>query len=513
MRTNILFFASIAAILFFASCSKEEPSPEIVPVTTRAISVTATIPGDDPTTKVALTQSGKNINLTWEEGDQIQLAFVQGATKVKQIVTVKNITDGGTKAQFDIILPKGIINTETFDLYGVYGGGGLSGVNPTQAILPASTGNATSLNGATESVKSRNDAMLYFASKSISAANPPASVTFTHLGSLFSITVKNTGTTALISLAEARLVGVTGESQWAYNTGTGGKIYDLVSGLFSDQTSAGNYISFKAATSSLSAGATTTFWGWSPPLPSSSKVWPELKLVLRSAAADLYTTVNTKPARTALTTPVAGKSLYFYATWTGTQLVFTDVLHTVVATDLFFSEYIDGSSSNKYLEIYNGTGAQIDLANYQVNVYTNNTASPTNTYNLSGLLPNGQVVVIANASAAKYKGTINFSSSVATGYNGNDAVALRKKIPPSTTYNYVDIIGRIGNLPTTAWTSTGGFSTKEKTLVRKSSVRGGIKINPTVTVTQKADGFTTLGTEWDLYSIDDVTHLGSHTMN
>ena len=31
-------------------------------------------------------------------------------------------------------------------------------------------------------------------------------------------------------------------------------------------------------------------------------------------------------------------------------------------TELFFSEYIEGSSINKALEIYNGTGAAVDLA-------------------------------------------------------------------------------------------------------------------------------------------------------
>ena len=36
-------------------------------------------------------------------------------------------------------------------------------------------------------------------------------------------------------------------------------------------------------------------------------------------------------------------------------------------TDLFLSEYAEGSEgSNKYLEIYNGTGSDIDLSNYQV---------------------------------------------------------------------------------------------------------------------------------------------------
>ena len=32
------------------------------------------------------------------------------------------------------------------------------------------------------------------------------------------------------------------------------------------------------------------------------------------------------------------------------------------AVDLFFSEYIEGSSNNKALEIYNGTGSAVDLA-------------------------------------------------------------------------------------------------------------------------------------------------------
>ncbi|HEX8779742.1 MAG TPA: hypothetical protein VF728_01050, partial [Nocardioides sp.] len=31
-------------------------------------------------------------------------------------------------------------------------------------------------------------------------------------------------------------------------------------------------------------------------------------------------------------------------------------------TELFFSEYIEGSSNNKALEIYNGTGAAVNLA-------------------------------------------------------------------------------------------------------------------------------------------------------
>ena len=39
--------------------------------------------------------------------------------------------------------------------------------------------------------------------------------------------------------------------------------------------------------------------------------------------------------------------------------------------ELFFSEYIEGSSNNKALEIYNGTGSEINLENYRINQSVN----------------------------------------------------------------------------------------------------------------------------------------------
>jgi hypothetical protein len=42
-------------------------------------------------------------------------------------------------------------------------------------------------------------------------------------------------------------------------------------------------------------------------------------------------------------------------------------------TELFFSEYIEGSSNNKALEIFNGTGADVDLlaGGYNIQMYFN----------------------------------------------------------------------------------------------------------------------------------------------
>ena len=47
------------------------------------------------------------------------------------------------------------------------------------------------------------------------------------------------------------------------------------------------------------------------------------------------------------------------------------------ATDLYFSKYGEGSSNNKFLEIYNGTGASVDLSNYSVELYANGASTAT----------------------------------------------------------------------------------------------------------------------------------------
>ena len=71
-------------------------------------------------------------------------------------------------------------------------------------------------------------------------------------------------------------------------------------------------------------------------------------------------------------------------------------------TDLFFSEYIEGSSNNKALEIYNGTGAPIDLAagGYSVQMSFNGSASVGLTINLTGTVASGDVYVVAQSASS-----------------------------------------------------------------------------------------------------------------
>lgn len=169
------------------------------------------------------------------------------------------------------------------------------------------------------------------------------------------------------------------------------------------------------------------------------------------------------------------------------------------AADLFFSEYVEGTSTNKYLEIYNGTGAAVDLSDYRVRLYSNGSTTATGTANdvqLSGTLADNSVVVIKNSGATLYTGTATVVASV--NFNGNDAVALYKI---STSAN-VDIFGRIGENPGTAWSGEVN-TTLDKTLIRKASVSAGITENP-------AEGFPTLESEWEVADTNDVTNLGTH---
>ena len=70
------------------------------------------------------------------------------------------------------------------------------------------------------------------------------------------------------------------------------------------------------------------------------------------------------------------------------------------AQNLFFSEYVEGSSNNKAIEIFNGTGAAVDLSQYTTKLGSNSGAwSTTNILTPTGTLAHNDVFVIANSQA------------------------------------------------------------------------------------------------------------------
>ena len=183
------------------------------------------------------------------------------------------------------------------------------------------------------------------------------------------------------------------------------------------------------------------------------------------------------------------------------------------ASDLFFSEYIEGSSNNKALEIFNGTGAEVDLTqyvilgNYNGSDWTNVTHFPS-----GSTLADGDVWVIANSGAdnailavADQQLAYNDSGYV-VGFNGNDARAIAKI--NGSDYTIIDVIGVPNEDPGEGWDVAGvSAATKDHTLVRKSSVTSG-----------NTDWAASAGTdadnsEWIVYPKNTFDYIGSHTMN
>lgn len=70
------------------------------------------------------------------------------------------------------------------------------------------------------------------------------------------------------------------------------------------------------------------------------------------------------------------------------------------ASDLYFSQYIEGTSYNKALEIYNGTGAAVDLSAYTVELHANGKVDADNRTALSGTLASGDVLVLYHSSSS-----------------------------------------------------------------------------------------------------------------
>ena len=177
------------------------------------------------------------------------------------------------------------------------------------------------------------------------------------------------------------------------------------------------------------------------------------------------------------------------------------------ASDLFFSEYGDGSGSNKYLEIYNGTGVDVDLNNYLIMQINGGGNWFEDIDTLSGTLANGDVFVIVNSSANA--NTLvdegDLTESVITNFNGDDARALIKVVGDDTTF--LDYIGSYGPDPGSGWNVAGiTNATEDHTLVRKSAITSG-NTNWTLSA-----GTNTTDSEWNVHAQNTWSYLGSHTM-
>lgn len=195
-------------------------------------------------------------------------------------------------------------------------------------------------------------------------------------------------------------------------------------------------------------------------------------------------------------------------------------LHAQDCSNLFISEYVEGSGNNKAIELYNPTDQAIDLSGFQMVRYSNGGTTP-DAIALSGTIapkstfvlvldkrdPNGtgQEAPIDAALEAKadlfLSPVYNVNSTMY--FNGNDAMTLE-----TLSGDIIDIFGQVGGLMTSAdkgWGNktdttvtynSGGAPTTytikdyivgplfwmawtmDNTLIRKPEVRQGVTANP-----------------------------------
>ena len=180
----------------------------------------------------------------------------------------------------------------------------------------------------------------------------------------------------------------------------------------------------------------------------------------------------------------------------------------VDVTGLFFSEYGEGSSNNKYLEIYNGTDSDVDLTGLAFPNVANDPATVGeyeywNTFPDGATVAVGDVYVIAHGEAdeailAEADFTFTYLS------NGNDGFCLVEG--DEGAYTIVDCIGDWNGNPGDGWDVAGvSEATMNHTLVRKASVTEG----------NGGDWDSSAGTneddsEWIVLDENTWDYLGSH---
>jgi endonuclease I len=207
---------------------------------------------------------------------------------------------------------------------------------------------------------------------------------------------------------------------------------------------------------------------------------------LNTTVTGLTATITGLTASTSYSIYVKAKDAAGNASASSSTIAVTTNSSGGTATDLLFSEYIEGSSNNKALEIANNTGSSVSMSIYTIKKQTNGAGSWSTGLTLSGTLSSGSKYVIVNSSISStcfLTSAANISTTATElTFNGNDAVGLFKNGV------LIDIIGTFSG-------GTANFAA-DVTLRRKSTVT-----SPTTTFN--------LSSQWDSYTTDTCNNLAS----
>ncbi len=166
-------------------------------------------------------------------------------------------------------------------------------------------------------------------------------------------------------------------------------------------------------------------------------------------------------------------------------------------SQLFFSEYIEETGSNKALEVYNPTPLAIDLSNYSIRMYADGSLSPSEILQCNGIiLPYDVFVVVSSGNGIDPTDPIILAQGdtlhPSASFSANDAIELVH------ANEVIDVIGIVGENPGQFGWTFGNASTSNQVLVRRPEVTA-----PNI-------DWDVVSGQWIAYDFQDFSHIGWH---
>jgi gliding motility-associated-like protein len=173
---------------------------------------------------------------------------------------------------------------------------------------------------------------------------------------------------------------------------------------------------------------------------------------------------------------------------TGT-ITITSPLNLLLPSNLFISEVTDEDvGALTYIELFNGTGASVNLSNYKIKVYNNGNAfTSCDITSLSGTLANNSTYVVSIGSVTNQGGVVpNLTVASCAGVNTNDNIRLT-----SSTDVEIDLWGRIDGVNFTPSNAEGYTYRRLASAVKPST--------------------TWNASDWTSLDPQDYTNVGNYT--
>jgi hypothetical protein len=311
---NRFFLWVVSALLLLVGCTNEVIVNEQQTPEEGKITLTASMPGESPETRVNLAPEvgTKNINITWRVGDQAKFFFKQNSTIVEALVelTIDDIAMEGKEADFTVDIPEGINGQNPYTVYMTHGaesklveGQILINVTPSR-LMPMADLHDVPVVGSVE----------------VAGGASAGDIPLQHLGTLQCVTIQNSSAEELSFISPSIYLTDWDASQYFYDKDYYYvPYYNLISGEVENIEE--EYSSPAETPITVAPNATVLLAQWIKPLPGIPASKIRLEISVQPYGPEI-SSQNRKPARNSVMQ--TGRAYHLYALWDGSTLCFTD---------------------------------------------------------------------------------------------------------------------------------------------------------------------------------------------